>query len=99
MRIGGDFRRTSLLTNNAEVSTGRFYFNGAQTRDRSRGTFATTACPGGTNVAGCTNGDAMADFLLGYLSYYEAATPIRKSTSISAPGPDTSTTPGTSTGR
>jgi hypothetical protein len=76
MRIGGDFRRTSLVTNNAEVSTGRFYFNGAQTRDRSRGTVATAACPGSTNLTSCTNGDAMADFLLGYLSYYEAATPI-----------------------
>ncbi|HWB83839.1 MAG TPA: TonB-dependent receptor [Bryobacteraceae bacterium] len=76
IRVGGDFRRTRLVTNNSEVSTGRFYFNGAQTRDRSRGTLATTTCPGGTSPTGCTNGDAMADFLLGYLSYYEAATPI-----------------------
>src|SRR5262249_23721837 len=48
LRLGGDFRRTLLNTTNNQLSTGRFNFNGVQTRDRAQ-PGATTFCPGGAN--------------------------------------------------
>src|SRR5581483_9082404 len=62
LRIGADVRRTDLLTQNSELSTGRFYFNGAETRNPSTNSSAT--------------GDSMADFLLGYMSFFGVGTPI-----------------------
>jgi Carboxypeptidase regulatory-like domain/TonB-dependent Receptor Plug Domain len=75
LRIGGDFRRTILETTNNQLSTGRFTFNGVQTRDRAHPA-GTTTCPGGTNSSACGAGDAMADFLLGYLARASDGTPI-----------------------
>ena len=72
---GGDVRRTILNTTNNQLSTGRFSFNGVQTRDRAHPA-GTTTCPGGTNSSACGAGDAMADFLLGYLSQVADGTPI-----------------------
>ena len=64
IRVGGDVRLAHLITANSQLSKGLFNFNGAQTRDRSTPTTASTKCPG-TSLT-CTAGDAMADFLLGY---------------------------------
>lgn len=75
LRIGGDVRRTLLNTTNNQLSTGRFEFNGVQTRDRAHPA-GTTTCPGGTNSSACGAGDAMADFLLGYLERATDGTPI-----------------------
>ncbi|HWB83838.1 MAG TPA: TonB-dependent receptor [Bryobacteraceae bacterium] len=76
LKFGGDIRKTNLVTTNNENSTGRFYFNGAQTRDRNFPTVATTFCPGGTVNNACTAGDAMADFLLGDMSHFERGSAI-----------------------
>ena len=75
LRIGGDFRYTILNTTNNQLSTGKFTFSGVETRDRAHPN-GTTACPGSTNTSSCGAGDAMADFLLGYLSNAVDGTPI-----------------------
>src|SRR5262249_51340688 len=75
MRIGGDIYRGYRTPYNVARSRGQFRFSGAQTRDRNFPTVSTTFCPNGTSPTGCTAGDAMADFLLGYLSFFEAGSP------------------------
>jgi hypothetical protein len=77
IKAGFDIRKTNLVTTNNEISTGRFYFNGAQTRDRAFPTVSTTYCPGTTTApTACSGGDPMADFLLGDLSFFEAGSDI-----------------------
>lgn len=74
-RVGGELYRGYRDPYNVARSRGQFRFNGAQTRDPAFPTVATTYCPGGTLANACTAGDAMADFLLGDLSFFEAGNP------------------------
>lgn len=77
LKIGGDVRRTLLATLNNDLSTGKFYFNGAQTRDRATPNAATTFCPGVTSgTRQCSAGNATADFLLGYMASADIGSPI-----------------------
>ena len=76
LRLGGDLRRTTLLTFNSQLSTGLFYFYGAQTYDRNFPYTGNTYCPGGTDPNGCEAGNGFADFLLGDLAIAERGTPI-----------------------
>jgi hypothetical protein len=74
IEFGAAIQRTVLQEADGEVSDGRFYFNGAQTRNRVTPTSPTTPCLSGPGV--CDSGDAMADFLLGDLSESSRGTPI-----------------------
>jgi hypothetical protein len=76
IRIGGDVRRTALLTLNSQLSTGFFYFNGTQTRDPAQGYGGNTACPGSSDQTSCVAGNEFADFLLGDLGLAQDGTPI-----------------------
>jgi len=76
IRAGGDVRRTALQTYNSQLSTGLFYFYGAQTYDRNFPYTGNTYCPGGEDPNGCEAGNAFADFLLGDLAIAEKGTPI-----------------------
>ena len=75
LRVGGDVRRTILNTTNNQLSTGKFTFNGVQTRDRAHPN-GTTPCSAGSTALSCGAGDAMADFLLGYPGAATDGTPI-----------------------
>ncbi|HWB82583.1 MAG TPA: TonB-dependent receptor [Bryobacteraceae bacterium] len=76
IKLGVDIRKTNLVTTNNLTSNGRFDFTGVQTRDRNFPTVATTFCSGGTVNNGCTAGNAMADFLLGYPSFATVGSPV-----------------------
>ena len=76
IKLGGDIRKTNLETTNNENSQGRFFTNGAQTRDRNFPSKTTTFCPGGTDPTACKAGDPMADFLLGDLSFAKVGSDI-----------------------
>jgi hypothetical protein len=76
IRAGVEVRKTLLLRQNGQLSDGRFYFNGAETRDRKFPGTGATYCPGGTNPSGCIAGDAMADFLLGDMSLFARGAPV-----------------------
>lgn len=75
-KFGVDVRKTNLVTTNNLTSNGRFDFTGVQTRDRNFPTVATTFCPGGTVTNGCTAGNYMADFELGFPSFASIGSPV-----------------------
>jgi hypothetical protein len=77
IRVGGEFRRTALLTKNSQSSTGYFITNGAQTSDRNFPGLDSTFCPGSTDPTSCNAGDPFADFLLGDLALALDGTPIQ----------------------
>jgi hypothetical protein len=72
LRMGGELFYEQKTVVDTARAKGVFRFNGAQTRNPLYPTVATTNCPGSSVATGCSAGDAMADFLLGDLSYFEA---------------------------
>jgi hypothetical protein len=76
LRIGGDVRLAHMTHANNQLSTGRFYFSGVETRDRNNPGSSNTPCPSMTN-RNCTAGDAMADFLLGYMNQAQKGTAVQ----------------------
>ncbi len=72
LRLGGELYYGARTLEDTARARGQFRFNGAQTRDARYPTVATTNCPGSASATSCTAGDAMGDFLLGDLSYFEA---------------------------
>jgi hypothetical protein len=75
LKLGGEIYRGYRDPYNVARSRGQFRFNGAQTRSPASPNSATAPCPGSTVATSCTGGDAMADFLLGDLSFFEAGNP------------------------
>src|SRR5581483_3151981 len=73
LRAGGEIYFQQKTVQDTDRARGQFRFNGAQTRNPLYPTVATTNCPGSTVATSCTGGDAMADFLLGDLSFFEAS--------------------------
>lgn len=79
LRLGGEIFYEQKIVQDTGRARGVFRFNGAQTRNPQYPTVATTNCPGSSVATSCSAGDAMGDFFLGDLSYFEAGqatTPI-----------------------
>jgi hypothetical protein len=75
LRVGGEIFYEGKIVQDTGRARGIFRFNGAQSRNPAYPTVATTNCPGSVVATSCSAGDATADFLMGYLSYFEAGQP------------------------